>query len=96
MDLTILLGTIINRLNEIGLFMDSEPIIDKEYNLISFKLARWGQWVYTVNVWTDTCAACGHSITEYELYSPDQAEESDPTPIFEARNLDELIAYLRG
>lgn len=73
-----------------------EPVIDLEYNLVIFTIRLEGQWKYTGNLWIETCRNCGLDHVEFELYEPEQGEESDPDPIFETGKLDELITFLRG
>lgn len=96
MELEQIFQQIETRLQIMGAEVLGEPIIDKEYNMVTVKVGWHDQWLHTVNIWVDTCQACGHTQIEYEVYDPEQSEESDPDPKFETKELDELMAYLRG
>jgi hypothetical protein len=74
----------------------TEPVIDLEYNTVICTIQYQGKWAYTANIWLDRCAHCGHSCVQYDLYTADQAEESDPDPIMETDNIEEIITYLKG
>ena len=76
--------------------IEEEPVIDLEVSMVTCTICKHGIWEYTANIWLDQCAHCGHSCVQYDLYTADQAEESDPDPVMETDNMDEIITFLKG
>lgn len=73
-----------------------DPVIDCEYGMVIFTIQKHGIWTYIGNLWIDNCAHCGHQSILYELYDPNQSEESDPDPLIETQHLDMLINFLKA
>ncbi len=86
---------LITKIEGLG-YIAEEVVKDLEFDMTSFKLSWESSWRYTLCIFNERCPTCGNHSPEYEIYHPNQSEDSDPDPVLETSNAKELITFLKG